>query len=183
MEAAHPAVAAAIEDDRQRRLTEPGWPRPKAPGPDGKVLPVPWIVPPPEWASMDPARGRASIEERLCQVCGEGFTEPDEPCVIILDGKLRDAETGDEYDVPQHSLPAETARRVLMKARDQALLHERCAKLAIGFCPHLARAKAKSRLFAFVGPVGAIYVRNYDGRDPEVYFPATRARPWLIPEQ
>jgi len=182
----HPAVASAIVDDRQRRLTEPGWPRPKAPGPDGKLLPVPWIVPPPEWASMDPARGRASIEERLCQVCGEGFTEPDEAAVIFLDGMPRDIETYRELAVGYEvgSDPNCWALdKIVLKARDQAILHERCAKLAVGFCPHLATAKAKNTLFGFVGPVGALHVRNFEGRDSFVYFPGNRCRPWLLPEQ
>jgi hypothetical protein len=179
-------AAALIEADRLARLTEAGWPRPRAPFvADGEthMLPVPWIVSPPEWATMDPKRGRASLEARLCQVCGEGFTEPDEAAVIFLDGMPRDAETLEELELHARDLRAEALPRIVLKARDQAICHERCAKLATGFCPFLSRAKAGNRLFAFVGPVGALYIRNFEGRDSEVYFPGHRCRPWLMPER
>lgn len=176
-------AAAVIQADRASRLTVAGWPRPRAPWRHGKRLPVPWIVPPPEWALMDPRRGRQAIEDRLCQVCGEGFESSETPCVIFLDGKIRDAETLRElHAVPRYSLPPGLAERIVLRARDQAILHERCAKLAVGSCPHLVRAKNGGRLFGFVGPVGSLWIREGGTRFSEVYMRGNCCRPWLIPE-
>lgn len=177
-------VAEVIAEDRERRLTPAGWPRPRAPWKDGAMLPVPWIVPPPEWATMDPERGTATVEDRLCQVCGEALDRAGD-AVIFIDGQPRDAETFQEVPVGYELGPNPeqwSREQLVLLARDQAILHERCAKLAVGFCPFLSRAKAGGRLFAFVGPVASIFHRTYEGRPTRVYLRAAEARVWLMPE-
>lgn len=178
-------VAEEVRQDRERRLTPAGWPRPKAPGPEGAQLPVPWIVPPPEWASMDPERGILSVEDRLCQVCGDPL-DRDGEAVIFIDGMPRDAETYVElaigYEVGSDP-ECWALDKIVLKARDQAILHDRCAKLAVGFCPFLKRAKEGGRLFAFIGPVASLFHRTYDGRPTQVYLRGAGARVWLMPER
>lgn len=178
-------VANLIEADRQRRLTDPGWPRPRAPYKGESTLPVPWIVPPPEWAAMDPERGVASVTDRLCQVCGEGH-DADGDVVIFLDGAPRDAKTFEEVPIG-YELGADPGQwrreQLILLARDQAILHERCARLAVGTCPFLKRAAEGDRLFGFIGPVARVFHRTFDGRASQVYLPGEAARVWLMPEQ
>jgi hypothetical protein len=176
-------LAQHVRRDRLRRLTPAGWPRPKAAW-RGKRLPVPWIVPPPEWVTMDPERGIQSVEDRLCQVCGEGHDAGGE-VVIFLDGMPRDAETFEEVPVGYElgTDPGEwSADKLVLLARDQAILHDRCARLAVGTCPHLKRAAAGNRLFAFAGPISAIFHRTTEeGRPTRLYLRGGAARVWLMP--
>lgn len=142
-------VAKRMERERRERegLTPEGWPRPFGDYKDGARLPVPWIVSPPEWAAMVPAREKACVYGCVCQVCGEGH-DPGERVVIFQSGKLRDQDTGGELE---YGTPF-TDAKVLLVALDNGVLHERCAKLAVGFCPHLKKAHAEGRLCAFTVP-------------------------------
>lgn len=162
-------------------LTDPGWPRPRCLDTHGISRPTPWITQAPEFAVMDPTRGRESIEQRLCQVCGEGF-ESGGDVVIFLDGPLRSAESGRELEDFEHR-GARALAEVRLKAIDQALLHERCAQLAAGACPQLRRMRAENRLFAFVGPVDAVEHETRDGVPTTVFMAGEAAKPWPLPEQ
>lgn len=177
-------------------LAPPGWPRPRLPDREGVHRPAPWITETPDFASMDPDRGALSITERLCQVCGEGH-EPGADVIIFLDGPLRDARTRERLE-SRGPLVNFLHVDVTLKALDQAIMHERCARLAAGACPQLRRMRAEGRLFGFVGPVESIehaVKPSSDGVDEvlrdaldvptptTVYMAAEAARPWALPEQ
>jgi hypothetical protein len=170
--------------ERIRRLTPAGWPRPRRADREGNVFPVAWITLAPDFAAMDPDRGVRAITDRLCQVCGEGHGEDGE-VVIFLDAELRDAETFEKvhpgYDFPAE--PQDHLDRLVLKAKDGAMLHDRCARLAVATCPHLRTAKDRGRLFGFAGSVADIFVRHRTPRPSEVYLPGRSARVWLIPER
>lgn len=167
-------------DARDQRRTEKGWPRPRKPDRDGHTFPVAWITLAPDFASMDAERGTEALEKRLCQVCGEGH-DPGADVVVFLDGHLRDAETFDydTADLTPHEFPR--LGQVVLKAKDGAMLHERCARLAVGTCPHLRQAHEEDRLFGFAGPVDEVFLRKFDGRSTEVYLPGSAARVWIMP--
>lgn len=158
-------------------LTPPGWPRPRLPDRHGIRRPVPWITQAPEFASMEPNRGRASILGRLCQVCGEGH-ESGADVVIFLDGRLRDRKTRGELQLRRPAVNF-LHMDVALKALDQAIMHERCARLAAGACPQLQRMHAEGRLFAFVGPLESIeHDTDEKGAPTKVYMHGPAARPW-----
>lgn len=175
-------------DARDQRRTPKGWPRPRQPNKEGIVFPVAWITLAPDFVSMDAERGTEAIEDRLCQICGEGHAA-DADVVIFLEGGLRDSQTMEElhvgYDFDPDRLSAENTRldEVVLKCQDGAMLHERCARLAVGTCPHLRRAKTKGRLFGFAGPVSEVFLRKFDGRPTEVYMPGSAVRVWIMPER
>lgn len=163
-------------------MTPPGWPRPRRPNREGVVFPVPWIALAPDFASMDPPRGVEAIKGRLCQVCGEGH-EADGEVVIFLDAELRDAETFEKVN-PGYDFPPETHKhldRLVLKAKDGAMLHDRCARLAMATCPHLRGAKDRGRLFGFAGSVTDVFVRHRTPRPSEVYLPGNAVRVWIMP--
>lgn len=164
------------------RLAPAGWPRPwRRDYKSGERLPAPWITVLPEFAKMDPTRGGQMVRYRLCQVCGEGHEEGTD-VVIFLDGGLRDWQTLKEVEFPATPEDPPPLGDFILKAHDGAMLHERCAKLAVGFCPFLKRAQAGNRLFAFAGPVSAIFTRTFEGRPTEVYMRGDEVRVWLMPE-
>jgi hypothetical protein len=159
-------------------LTDPGWPRPRFRLTRGqfirtrigevvdRVLPVPWITPVPTFSKTDPARRRESKARKLCQVCGEGH-EPGSEVFVFLNGGLRSR--------PEHErLPEpERFKHVLLRAIDDSVMHERCAKLAAGNCPKLKEMAAAGDLWTFAGPIEAVDVFE-DGSEPLVYSQAQR---------
>lgn len=175
--------ATAQMAERDRKRTPKGWPRPRRPDHEGNTWPVAWITLPPDFATMDADRGKEALEDRLCQVCGEGH-DPGSDVIIFLDSELRDAETFERvhpgYDFPPD--PRTSLDSLVLKAKDGAMLHERCAKLAMGACPHLYGARDKGNLFGFTGPVERVFLRKFDGRPSEVYLPGVAARVWIMPE-
>jgi hypothetical protein len=154
-------------------LTDSGWPRPRyrlMRNRTGevldRVLPVPWVTPVPLFSKTDPARRRLSEERKLCQVCGEGH-EPGSEVLVFLNGGLRSQ--------PEHErLPdPEKFKHVLLRAIDDSVMHERCAKLAAGNCPKLKEMAAAGDLWTFAGPIEAVDVFE-DGSEPLVYSQAQR---------
>lgn len=108
-------------------LTEAGWPRPIVDG-----LPIAWISLPDALGQTDPDRHRTSVLERICQVCGEGH-EPDGEIWLMVNEPRRE-----ELPEPRDGKEA--------LAMDDALLHPRCAKLALGRCPGLKELRDQDRL-------------------------------------
>lgn len=94
-------------------LTAPGWPRPVIGG-----RPIPWAVRPGEFSALDPGRRQQALDERLCQVCGCEF----EGSVYLLVG----------------GAPPRRQDLIVLSI-DDAVLHLRCLRLALGSCPGLAR--------------------------------------------
>ena len=111
-------------------LTAKGWPRPIV---EGK--PVPWISPKYELSQMNRTRARHVVRDARCQVCGI-------PHETGADVFLCISTEGTEYtEVPPDA--------VAVRAMDLAILHERCARLAVARCPVLARLRSISHLQVF----------------------------------
>lgn len=119
-------------------LTAPGWPRPWIAG-----IPIPWVSSPYEMGKTDGDRREWTKHERGCQVCGEKH-EPGAEVVAFLAGPLVSLED-DEKELVFPNLK--------VMAMDDAILHERCARLAAKHCPKLKEMHAEGSLFAFAAPV------------------------------
>jgi hypothetical protein len=156
-------------------LTDPGWPRPRYKlryPPEGfhptkpfvhVALPVPWITEVPNFAGTDPGRRLDAQAAKLCQVCGHVHL-PGSEVIVFLNGKLRAVPWAKEIDLQEY-------RNVILRAIDDAIMHERCARLAAGNCPKLKSMRAEGNLFVFAGPIEA--VDEYE--DPEKPLEANQA--------
>jgi hypothetical protein len=119
-------------------LTERGWPRPRIGG-----YPIPWISLPDDLGKTSVERREQVIRELRCQVCGEGHEDDDEIVTFSrkqLDGRLWPSDEG--FVLPM----------------DDAIMHERCARLAAGSCPALKTLREEDRLLAFTAPFSAVVV-------------------------
>lgn len=96
-------------------LTRTGWPRPVVGG-----LPIPWVSPSDDLATMNGARAIACSSGAVCAVCGEGYEE-DETAYAF---------------VKEKSLPDDLGVGAI-RAMDNGILHQRCARLALAVCPKL----------------------------------------------
>lgn len=136
-------------------LTEPGWPRPIIGG-----YPVPWVAIPDNLGRTDGERFIATKTDLLCQVCGEAHGKHDE--VVVFVGTGLQTKSGEKIDPTK-------AGDILIRCLDDAILHERCARLAAGRCPALKRKAAASEFFAFIGPLFAIVELDTpeEERDPD----------------
>lgn len=121
-------------------LTESGWPRPR----NAAGFPVPWISPADDLAEKESGRQRKVAKGRTCQVCGQklrstciAFVSVDDPVDMIPPGTALADDDG-------------------IHAMDHGLLHERCARLALAWCPELNRLRAEHRLAACRVPPGSI---------------------------
>lgn len=164
-------------------LTEPGWPRPWHPDQYGTRRPTPWITVLPNFATIHPGRRERMVEDRLCQVCGLGH-EPGAEVIVFQAGRLRDKATGGELHLGPDFEVAAHFDQVAIALRDAALLHERCARLAVRHCPALSRWRESHALFAFAGPLDALMVfkDSDEAKDGEVVdlvvLDGARARIW-----
>lgn len=147
-------------------LTDEGWPRPRWLDGEGRMLPVPWITPVPDFASTDPMRRLQTQANRSCQVCGYVHSRHEE-VIVFLNGGL--------WHEPGHRpRNPDDWSKVLLRAIDDAVMHQRCARLAAGNCPKLKRMRAEGNLWAFAGPADA--VKEYEDREkPLEANPAGRA--------
>lgn len=124
--------------------TPPGWPRPIRGG-----YPVPWVSPASSLGETIPERREEVLDGLLCQVCGEGH-DPDGTAYLLV-GDPASVEDGDP-----------TGRSV--RLMDDALMHERCARLAVARCPELRRLRG-GHLAVFRGPVDAVVAVTLDDED------------------
>lgn len=108
-----------MDDD----LTDAGWPRPIVDG-----WPVPWVSPKHELSRMHDARAAASATGAVCAVCGLGYQDGETAYVLVK----ADAPPGPDDQAAQ--------------AMDNAIMHERCARLAVAVCPKLKRLRSDGRL-------------------------------------
>lgn len=141
-------------------LTAPGWPRPWAADVDGVRHPAPWVTEIPNFAAMNHDRREQMVTDLLCQICGEGHP-PGAEVVVFQTGRLRDKATGGELQLSPRSERHENAAvfaSVAIGCRDGAILHDRCARLAVKHCPALRRYRELGQLFGFRGPLAAITV-------------------------
>ena len=125
-------------------LTAPGWPRPVIGG-----WPVPWVSPPEDLSAMDAARKLALLDTRTCQVCGVCHN-PGDVVYMCVDTPV--GADGLSVDRPEDATAA--------VPMDEALMHERCMRLAVGSCPRLLRLQRESRLLVVSVVVDGTFVRD-----------------------
>lgn len=112
-------------------LTEKGWPRPLV-GAD--KLPVPWVSPPADLSQVIPERMSEVVDYGLCQICGLE-PEPNEKVYLFVN-----LESGPKPEQMEDKI---------VQAMDNAILHERCMRLAIGRCPCLKKLRANKMLVMY----------------------------------
>lgn len=136
-------------------LSPPGWPRPRRDG-----YPIPWVAIPDNLGRTDGARFIATKRDLLCQVCGEAHDKHDE--VVVFVGTGLESKSGKAVDPTR---PGD----VLIRCLDDAIMHERCARLAAGSCPALKAKRERGEFFAFIGPLFAVVQLGVplEERDPE----------------
>lgn len=117
-----------------------GWPRPRMESARNGIMPAPWIAEIDYKGRVDPRRfnrDRLNEMERewLCQVCGRPCGEEAWAAVVSEDFHTdRTHEYADEVDGDIYEISG------------GPVCSERCARLAIVFCPHL---KDGARLIRF----------------------------------
>jgi hypothetical protein len=123
----------------QKHLTKAGWPRPIVDG-----WSIPWVSPSNQLAAMDGTRVASIYAENRCQVCGV----PHPPgatvflCVAMVTGMDK---------------PAPMPAGVVAFAMDHGILHERCARLAVGRCPRLREIRTEGRLVVLSANVDDVF--------------------------
>ena len=102
--------------------------------------PIPWIAVPYRLGMTYRTRRAKMLELGLCQVCGLGHEEGGEVLMLVNESRVPDGD------------PA--GFEVL--AMDDAIMHRRCYRLAVGRCPALRDLRRAGDLQAVVAPVEAL---------------------------
>lgn len=133
----------------ESKLTEVGWPRPVHNG-----WPVPWVSPKDELSVTDAQRLAEVMDQKLCQVCGKGH-EPGTTVFICVnlsnEPELKDCDLTDSDNA---AIPM-----------DQGVMHERCARLAVGRCPVLGALKAMGHLQVISALIEDVHLGDLDNGD------------------
>lgn len=127
-------------------LTDAGWPRPVIDG-----WPIPWVSPPEDLSFTDGDRLLAVIAGKLCQVCGLGHQPGDR---IIVYVSADNEGTGRDVDLADQTV----------FAMDNAILHDRCARLALARCPALREMKRNGALIVLSAPAESLFVGDANGK-------------------
>lgn len=105
-------------------LTDAGWPRERVDG-----WPIPWISPRRELSQTDESRYQACASGAVCAVCGIGYQADELALAITCPPNDVHVQPGDIVT------PAEGFEG--FTPIDNGILHRRCAKLALTYCPKL----------------------------------------------
>lgn len=122
--------SSKTNDDNRLTWTDRGWPRPIING-----WPIPWVSPAEELKRTDPDRMSEVVEWAKCQVCGLSH----KPWEIV-------------YFLVNRDITGETPSNLegkVIQAMDQAVMHERCMKLATGRCPVLCNLRGREALVLY----------------------------------
>ncbi len=82
----------------------------------------------------------------LCQVCGEGH-EPDDTVYLLVNDPTE---------------PGTDVSFAWAVAIDDAIMHERCLRLAAGRCPALKRLRAEGKLRVVTCPARAVSAHTFE---------------------
>ena len=127
-------------------LTKEGWPRPIIGG-----WPIPWVSPPEDLSQTDGDRLLEVIANRLCQVCGLPHAKGERVFLCVSaenEGTNRKADLNSMTVFPM----------------DNAVMHERCARLAVARCPALRDLAAKGALIVLSAPSESVGLGDRNGR-------------------
>jgi hypothetical protein len=119
-------------------LTEGGWPRPIING-----WPIPWVTPSEDLRQTDPDRMAEVVERGLCEVCGEPAAK-DELVYLLV-------------NLANGPIPDDLSTKVV-QAMDNAVMHERCMRLAVGRCPCLRKLRTEGDLVLYRVPWEYVWV-------------------------
>jgi hypothetical protein len=126
------------------KLTRAGWPRPIIGG-----LPIPWVSPSDELATMNQARVVAAASSTICAVCGLDFAV-DEPAYACV--------RSDRMANP---------KKHGVRPMDSATMHRRCVLLATANCPRLKALREEGQLQVVIVQHGTAEIRI--GSDKEYF--------------
>lgn len=129
-------------------LTSAGWPRPRVDG-----WPVPWVSPADNLANMDPARYDACASGAICAVCGGDYPPGARGIALVL----LDRAAGS----PTPTVGSDLAGGDVLPM-DNAVMHHRCVRLALAWCPELKRVLAAGELIAVDVPANSATVEVTD---------------------
>lgn len=118
------------DDPRSGTFTDRGWPRPIVDG-----WPIPWVSPTEHLGRTHPDRMKEVVDWAKCQVCGDCH-KPWEVVYLLVNKDL----TGE---------PPSNLEGKMLQAMDNAVMHERCVKLATGRCPALRQMRDDGKLILF----------------------------------
>lgn len=150
------AERAVEEEDDDGGLTAAGWPRERYEG-----WPVPWLSPRKELAKTDEARLQAAATGAVCAVCGLGYQRDEKAFVLTKPPGDIDLELGDIITAKEGA--EETG---VIVAMDNGVLHRRCARLALAWCPKLKELLAAGDLVCLEVVAHAATPKFLDAADP-----------------
>lgn len=125
--------------------TERGWPRPIVNG-----WPIPWVTPTEELRQTSPERMAEVVDRGLCEVCGIAASPADYVYFLV--------------NLENGPIPENMAEKVV-QTMDNAVMHHRCLRLALGRCPALRSLKAKGMLVIYRALWGDVGVYSADDED------------------
>lgn len=117
--------------------TPAGLPRPMTE--DGRY-PIPWNANGEKLGEISASRRRTTTKGTHCQTCGRQFPEGARGVLFIRDEAR-------QFQTAEHG-----QKRGTLIAMDHGLLHLKCAKIALQFCPHLKMLRAQRTLAMFSVP-------------------------------
>lgn len=120
--------------------TDVGWPRPIIGG-----WPIPWVTPAENLKQTDPDRMTEVVDYALCQVCGLGHN----PMSFVY--FFVNLEVG--------PIPDDLEDKVV-QTMDNAVMHERCMKLATGRCPALLDLIKRGKLVMYRARWKHVYIHE-----------------------
>ena len=136
-------------------LTATGWPRPIVGG-----WPVPWVSPRDDLSTMDKGREAACASGAICAVCGMGYGEGETAFCLVMK--------------PDHPI---VLADVEVQPIDNAVMHQRCAQLAVAHCPRLKALAAGDLIEVVTVPanMGRVHIGDdavprprFDGAECEI---------------
>lgn len=157
-----PATADALAAERvvggDDELTAAGWPRPRHGG-----WPIPWISPREELAQTDLNRLQACGTGAVCAVCGEGYQADEKAYAVTRPPDDVTLEPGDIITPAEQAADGEPG---LITAIDNGVLHRRCARLALVWCPKLRELLEDGELVVLEVVAHDVEPRFLDLADP-----------------
>lgn len=119
-------------------------------------MPIPWVSPPDNLAEMNGPRMTACASGAVCQVCGLGYDDDETAFVLVRR----------EGDNPPD------LSKVVVEAMDNGVLHERCLRVALAWCPRLKKLRADGMLRAVTVEAHAARFKRIKGH-PTATFAGT----------
>ncbi len=136
------------------KLTDAGWPRPK--NDDG--YPIPWYNDADDLRAVHGARYSACASGAICPICGVAFIDGMRAFAFLSLRQLEGTALADALTSSlEHPLDGFD-----VSPMDNSVMHDKCAKLSLARCPHLADLISAGDLFVIELPANACDVHGPD---------------------